>query len=349
MRLLFVIGIAAIIRSSSFSVAVSSRRSLFSQTLKTWAPMSSKRTVTEEGTAPTAKKSKSDAPTAPTTSNLPFIPDGFNATRARVMTKEEGCQLNQAGKCVVYWMSRDQRAVDNHAIHYAQSVAKAADLPLKVVFNLVPKFLEATIRQYGFMIKGLAEVERTLRARNIPLHLLTGDPVMNVPKFAHEHEAMLVVTDFSPLRVGLGWVKSVANVLDSGEHAAAHTVTTSSRASARNIMIPLVQVDAHNIVPCWVASPKLEYSARTIRSKIQAKLAEYLTPIPPLLDNTPGSLDCDPIDWDAALTSLEIDRSVPEVTAIQPGTAAAFATLDSFVGKQISLATCCNRNCSNMY
>lgn len=43
------------------------------------------------------------------------------------------------------------------------------------------------------------------------------------------------------------------------------------------------QVDAHNIVPCWVASPKQEYSARTIRGKIHAKLPEFLTEFPPII------------------------------------------------------------------
>ena len=57
-------------------------------------------------------------------------------------------------------MMRDQRAIDNHAMAYAQSVAVAHNVPLKVVFNLVPKFLEATLRQYAFMIKGLEEVEQ---------------------------------------------------------------------------------------------------------------------------------------------------------------------------------------------
>jgi hypothetical protein len=33
-------------------------------------------------------------------------------------------------------------------------------------------------------------------------------------------------------------------------------------------------VDAHNVVPVWKASPKLEYAARTLRSKIHGKLAE---------------------------------------------------------------------------
>jgi N-acetylneuraminate synthase len=54
-------------------------------------------------------------------------------------------------------MSRDQRAVDNFALVYAKGVADARNVPLRVVFNLVPHFAEATIRQYGFMIGGLQD------------------------------------------------------------------------------------------------------------------------------------------------------------------------------------------------
>jgi hypothetical protein len=43
-----------------------------------------------------------------------------------------------------------------------------------------------------------------------------------------------------------------------------------------------VQVDAHNIVPCWLASDKKEYGARTIRNKINSKLPEFLDDFPPL-------------------------------------------------------------------
>lgn len=34
------------------------------------------------------------------------------------------------------------------------------------------------------------------------------------------------------------------------------------------------------MVPCWVASPKLEYAARTIRGKITKLLPEFLTGFP---------------------------------------------------------------------
>ena len=47
----------------------------------------------------------------------------------------------------------------------------------------------------------------------------------------------------------------------------------------------LVQVDAHNIVPCWVASDKQEYAARTIRGKITSKLPTYLVEFPALIEH----------------------------------------------------------------
>ena len=43
------------------------------------------------------------------------------------------------------------------------------------------------------------------------------------------------------------------------------------------------QVDAHNIVPVWVASDKQEVGARTIRKKIHNNLKEYLTEFPPVI------------------------------------------------------------------
>lgn len=91
-------------------------------------------------------------------------------------------------------------------------------------------------------------------------------------------------------------------------------------------------MDAHNVVPCWEASPKLEYSARTIRTKIQNKLPDYLKEYPVLQSNTQGSLDgCPLIDWGHALASLEIDRTVLPVTWLQPGSRAALDTLKSFM------------------
>jgi hypothetical protein len=103
---------------------------------------------------------------------IPFTPDAFNVARARLLTDpQNNANLNPDGRCVVVWMSRDQRAVDNHAIHYAQCVAEAYGLPVRVMFNMVPKFLEATIRHYGFMIKGLQEVEQVMHLCHLNITL----------------------------------------------------------------------------------------------------------------------------------------------------------------------------------
>ena len=49
---------------------------------------------------------------------LPFESTNFLSARARLLTRQTS--LNKEGRYVIYWMSRDQRAVDNHALHYAQ-------------------------------------------------------------------------------------------------------------------------------------------------------------------------------------------------------------------------------------
>lgn len=69
---------------------------------------------------------------------------------------------------VVYWMSRDQRVHDNWALLYAQEAAVREKSPLAVVFCLVPEFLGATVRQYGFMLRGLEKVEKELKRFKIP-------------------------------------------------------------------------------------------------------------------------------------------------------------------------------------
>ena len=76
----------------------------------------------------------------------------------RVSSFEGVCFCFVFSECVIYWMSRDQRSEDNWALLYARALASEKDVPLRVVFCLVPHFLEATVRHFGFMIRGLAEV-----------------------------------------------------------------------------------------------------------------------------------------------------------------------------------------------
>ena len=69
--------------------------------------------------------------------------------------------------------------------------------------------------------------------------------------------------------------------------------------------VSIHEVDAHNIVPTWVASDKLEYGARTIRSKINKLLPEYLIEFPTL--QSPG------VKWAGTNQSIDWDDLITEV------------------------------------
>ncbi|MBN1794175.1 MAG: deoxyribodipyrimidine photo-lyase [Candidatus Omnitrophica bacterium] len=216
---------------------------------------------------------------------------------------------------VVYWMSRDQRSRDNWALLYAQEEALRRERPLVVIFCLVPSFLGATIRQYGFMLKALEELSGALEKKHIPFFLLRGEPAEEVIRFVEENGAALLVTDFDPLRIKIGWRNAI-----------------SSR-----ISIPFVEVDAHNIVPCWLASPKQEFGAYTIRPKIHRALDEFLDDFPPLKKH-PVSYKRRPrtIFRPGLLSSLRINRYVPEVKWLVPGEKAAHQVLRVFLKTKLS-------------
>ncbi|XP_037930535.1 deoxyribodipyrimidine photo-lyase-like, partial [Teleopsis dalmanni] len=186
----------------------------------------------------------------------------FKKKRVRILTTVEEVKEHTTGG-ILYWMSRDARVQDNWALLFAQKLALKMQLPLIVAFCLVPKFLNATIRHYKFMLGGLEEVEKDLQELNIPFYLLLGPAAEHIPKFVKEFDIGAVVCDFAPLRVPRKWIDDVKNLLPKD--------------------IPLTQVDAHNIVPVWIASDKQEYAARTIRNKINSKLGEYLTEFPPIV------------------------------------------------------------------
>jgi len=243
----------------------------------------------------------------------------------RVMLINDQPILREGNGPIVYWMSRDQRVNDNWAMLYAIELANKEKKPLVVVFNVVTKFLGAGARQFGFMLRGLREVESALEERDIPFKLLHGgdEPNAEIEKFCNEVNASAVVTDFSPLRLGLKWRDDFA------------------KETKRSVRV----VDAHNIVPCWVASPKLEVGARTLRGKLAKLYGDFMVPFPdnfPNVENKDAALHAKiksvKTDWDDVLgQALERGKDVPEVTWAVPGEKAAMAVLDNFLTKRMSL------------
>jgi len=217
---------------------------------------------------------------------------------------------------VVYWMSRDQRVKDNWALLFAQDIAFAQRMPLVVVFCVVPRFFNATIRQYGFMLRGLEELETVLKGKHIPFYLLAGFPEQEIPAFIEKYRVGTLVTDFDPLRIKRQWKDSVA----------------------KRIAIPFYEVDAHNIVPCWMASPKQEYRAYIFRPKIRKRLQEFLEDFPGVKKHlVPWRYRVPRIDWDGVIQALPVERAVPEVTWIAAGERAGQKALKNFIRRSLPL------------
>ncbi|MDH4218434.1 MAG: deoxyribodipyrimidine photo-lyase [Candidatus Aminicenantes bacterium] len=216
---------------------------------------------------------------------------------------------------IIYWMSRDQRTHDNWALLFAQEMAIKQKASLGVAFCLVPQFLGATIRQYGFMLQGLQETEKNLEAKNIPFFLLTGSPEEGIAKFVSQHEVGTLITDFDPLRLKRAWKKGVLNRID----------------------IPVYEVDTHNIVPCWIVSPKQEFAAYTFRPKVKRQLSEFLDEFPKLKKHPfSWKKKVEQTDWSRVKKCLKIDRKVLEVDWIKPGEKAARLMLNQFIEHRLS-------------
>lgn len=215
---------------------------------------------------------------------------------------------------VVYWMSRDQRAFDNWALLKAQEKALENRLPLVVVFCLSDSFLGATLRHYGFMLRGLEKVSGILLDHAIPFLILSGEPRDTLPRFIERNDASYLFGDFDPLRLKRKWKEDVA----------------------QRIAIPFYEVDAHNIVPCWSTSEKREYGAYTIRKKIGLLLPRFLNVFPSLKRHPYRSfVNSDPVNAATILRGFKADQSIKEVDWITPGEDEARKVLDRFLEERL--------------
>ena len=241
----------------------------------------------------------------------------------RVRRISEG---KDAGGPVVYWMTREQRVADNWALLLAQNFALEHKRPLVVVFCLVADYPGANTRHYGFMLKGLQEVEQNLAKLKIPFVLLEGAPPQTLPHYLATVKGAFLVTDFDPLRIKRSWQNAVAARIECFFYV----------------------VDGHNIVPCRHVSPRQEYAAYTLRPKIKKLLPDFLYDFPALKPHpfAGKSGPAAPADWQKARSHVA-DQSVPEVDWLVPGEGAALGMTRRFLKKGLQTYNR-NRNDPNL-
>ena len=277
--------------------------------------------------------------------------DWFRAERTKILTTslslEETVKEREhnEGSCVVYWMQRDMRTVDNWALLWSMHLAQEHfKLPLHVIYTLQPPpphpdptssnhenhrlppaliDLPMSERHASFLLGGLELVHEELREKNIPMHIITPSVHEQVGQetytFLQTIGAQFVVVDFTPIRHYRQWNEwQIKPLLEKAK-------------------IPLVQVDAHNLVPVWTASDKRQVGARTLRPRIHKQIAHFTEDFPDLPTQSsevfPNAtkIPAPAFERPKYETYFQLDTSVPPVEGYQPGTRAGMKKYELFV------------------
>jgi deoxyribodipyrimidine photo-lyase len=215
------------------------------------------------------------------------------------------------GRYVLYWMQAAQRAEYNHALEYAVLRANQLKLPLVVVFGITDSYPEANLRHYTFMFEGLVELQKALAKRGIKLVIRHQSPELAATELSGK--ASVVVVDAGHTRIQRKW----------------------RQYAAENIECSLEEVETNLIVPVREASDKENYSAGTLRPRINKRLPEYLVPVKhskPLFSSFDIKFKSFSVkDVELALSKLNIDRSVAPVKTFRGGTTEAKKRLKDFI------------------
>jgi deoxyribodipyrimidine photo-lyase len=231
---------------------------------------------------------------------------------SRVTMRREGIPDGE-GRCVVYWMQRAQRGVDNHAVDLAVKIANLFGLPLVVYFAGISNFPHANLRHYAFLNQGLPDIEADLAARNISF-VMRRAPDESHERFLAEAHAAFLIGDENPMREPERWRKHLAS----------------------RIRIPFWTVDTDVVVPSKLIE-KAQYGAYTIRPRLYRLLPEYLHPYENLHAEhewkRPRGFHADSVHGDMTRDWKNFDRSVAPAEAWKGGSHAALKRLKLFTGK----------------
>ncbi len=222
------------------------------------------------------------------------------------------------GRYVLYWMQASQRAVDNPALDVAVELGNSLSLPVLCVFGLAASYPEANLRHHAFMLKGLRETKEGLENQGIQLAVVIGMPDEVALSLAHE--AAILVCDRGYLRHQKSWRRSV-----------------SERSGCK-----VLEVEGDVVVPVGNAGMKREWSAATLRPKVQRLVGAFLnahrSPRPKkdsLSISVPHSISS---LGSGLLAQLPVDRCVPAVRSpggAIGGTREALFLLRRFVSEKL--------------
>ena len=238
------------------------------------------------------------------------------AANPRVLVRRGGPPAPGA-KCVVYWMQRAERALDNPALDVAVEVANELNLPVVAYFSAISNFPHANWRHYAFLNQGLIDIEEDLQQRQIGF-IVRRPPGNSLEALLTEVNAAMVIGDENPCREPERWRKVLAG----------------------RLRIPFWTVDADVVVPSGLFQKRM-YALHIFKPKLYAELPKYLVKQPnakPAKAWKPDhSLDSFPVREDVTHGWKSLDRTVRPVDSFTGGTHAALKRLDSFVSNELGV------------
>jgi len=237
------------------------------------------------------------------------------AGQVRVQVRRGGAPRTSA-KCVVYWMQRAMRIVDNPALDLAIEAGNLLGLPVVVFFSVIPNYPNANLRHYHFMAQGLRDVAEDAAERGVGF-VVRRHPGNSLEMFLEEVEAALVIGDENPCREPERWRKVLAG----------------------RLRVPFWTVDADVVVPSAIFG-RSYFLLHHFRPHLKAQLPTYLVAqrkTRPLHSwNAWKSFASFGLAGDITEGFTKLDRSVGPVDSFTGGTHAALKRLDAFVNHELA-------------
>lgn len=186
---------------------------------------------------------------------LDFIPEGISCPA--IVNEHRVHKLNdkKIGKGdIIYIMSRELRLEDNWALLFGLSLAKQHNRKFKIIVQPLPY----SKVQKPFVEDGLNFLTKNSALNGIDLCISDKIP----------QNAGALIFDFNPIEL----------------------VNVNSFTPSFTNKFATFEVDSHNIIPARYVSDKQEFSAATLRRKIYANIAGFLTEYPIMfkIEKTPA-------------------------------------------------------------
>lgn len=233
----------------------------------------------------------------------------------RVLVRRSGTP-SKDGKCVVYWMQRAERAIDNPALDTAIEVANELGLPVLVFFSAISNFPNANLRHYVFLNHGLRDIEEDLAERGIEF-IVRRPPHNSLEALLTEVGAAMLIGDENPCREPERWRRVVAH----------------------RLKIPYWTVDADVLVPSNLFE-KHFFALHIFKPKLYAQFPAYLVKAPHLRParqwKRPAGFESFNVREDVTAGWKNLDRTVHPVDWLSGGTHAALKRLKDFVADDLA-------------